>query len=97
MHVLFKDHVLSLASPRNFAPAPRYNSCAAPQEFTNEEIDRELYEGTPLPKHLLMEHQAPCQLNRCARGAVPVFLMAITGALLETEVIQPKAAACLRH
>ena len=23
----------------------RYNSCGAPQEYTNEEIDRELYEG----------------------------------------------------
>ena len=25
----------------------RYNSCGAPQEYTNEEIDRELYEGEP--------------------------------------------------
>lgn len=28
----------------------RYNTCGSPQEYTNEEIDRELYEGeTALP------------------------------------------------
>lgn len=95
MHVLFKDHVLSLASPRNFAPAPRYNSCAAPQEFTNEEIDRELYEGTPSPRYLLMEYQAPCQ-SLC-KGSLPVCLVAITGSLLERELMKPNVAACLRN
>ena len=92
MHVLFKDHVLSQASPRVRAPAPRYNSCAAPQEFTNEEIDRELYEGILSPGHLLMKHQAPCQLNLFARGALPVALLAaITGQCLKQDL---KADCC---
>ena len=30
----------------------RYNICGAPQEYTNEEIDRELYEGNLRLPHL---------------------------------------------